>query len=86
MWLILTLDCEQSARLTSESLDRRLYFAERWAVRAHNAFCRKSRNLARQLKLLDQAFRGSPDQIQMDNLEVKLSPEAKIRIADQLRD
>lgn len=50
--LILTIKCEQSAQLVSESFDRELTWAERWAVRLHHRVCRSSRELAKQLRSL----------------------------------
>ena len=86
IWLILSLDCEQSAWLTSESFDRTLTVSERWAVRLHNAYCKKSRSLARQLQLLDQALRNSPDHIPFEEISPRLTPQAKRRIAEKLED
>ena len=80
--LILTLDCEGSARLTSESFDRSLSIYERLAIRAHNSMCKKSRKLARQLRLLHQTMRKS----ESPNIHAaSMSTEAKARI-QQLMD
>lgn len=86
IWLILTLDCEQSAWLTCESFDRTLTAFERWALRLHNAYCKKSRSLTRQLQLLDQSLRQAAHRVPFDELGAQLTPEAKKRIAARLRD
>ena len=75
--LILTLDCEGSARLTSEGFDRKLSIYEKLAIRAHNSLCKKSRKLARQLKKLHQAMLNEEDS---DCKPVGMSAEAKNRI------
>lgn len=86
IWLVLTTDCERSARLTSDSCDRQLTISERLAICVHNAFCRKSRNLARQLRILDTAIPRWADQISHDEAPVHLSAAAKSRIAQKLRE
>lgn len=48
--LILTLRCEAASQLASESLDRELTAAERWALRVHALVCRPCRRLIRQLR------------------------------------
>ena len=37
--LLLTLKCEQSSHLVSQSMDRDLSLAEKWAVRLHQLGC-----------------------------------------------
>ncbi len=64
--LILTLACEESTRLVSESLDRDLPWGERWAVRLHAVCCRSCSGYRKQIELLREALRrygsdtGSP--------------------------
>ncbi len=59
---ILTLTCEQSTRLVSESLDRDLPRGERWAVRLHALCCRSCRRYRRQILFLREAVRrGAPE-------------------------
>jgi hypothetical protein len=57
IYLILTLNCEQSARLTCESFERQLSRSERIALRAHQWVCRSSRELSRQLRAMDAALK-----------------------------
>ena len=75
--LILTLDCEGSARLTSEGFDRKLSIYEKLAIRAHNSMCKKSRKLARQLKRLHQTMLSKESS---DCQPLGMSAEAKTRI------
>lgn len=75
--LILTLDCEGSARLTSEGFDRNLTIFERIAIRMHNAMCKKSRRLAHQLRKLNEALKNNN---RVEPSPAGLSPEAKQRI------
>ena len=55
--LLLTLHCEESARLQSEALERNLTGVERWAVRLHFLSCRACRNFKRQLRFIQEAAR-----------------------------
>ena len=55
--LILTLKCKESTRLVSESLDRDMPFAQRWAVRLHAVSCRSCGRYAKQLRLMGTALR-----------------------------
>jgi len=54
--LLLTLTCDESTRLVSESLDRGLRPAERWAVRLHAVSCRSCRRYRKQLAFLRAAI------------------------------
>jgi hypothetical protein len=56
IYLILTLDCEESAKLTSDSFDRDLDWSEYWAAKLHRLICSKSRKLNRQLVELNSAL------------------------------
>lgn len=79
IWMILTLNCEGSARLTSDSMDRPLNWAERWAVRMHRFVCKKSRKLNRQMLEMHRAVMNPPD-----TESAGLSPDARSRIQAQL--
>ena len=82
IWMILTLDCEGSAQLSSESLDRRLNWAERTAVWAHCMICKKSRELDGQLIQLGKKLDGmAPSQLKAESL----SDDAKARILSNLQ-
>lgn len=85
IFLILMLDCEQSARLTSESLDRPLTRSERWALKIHQACCRSSHRVARQMEMVARALqeRQGPEEVTLAADE--LSAEARERIRRNLR-
>jgi hypothetical protein len=86
--LIVTASCQTASRLASESLDRRLSFSERWALRLHTLICRSCRRFARQLHVLRGAVGRMPDQWR-DRVEqqlVQLSPERKQEIKRLLTD
>ena len=79
IWMILTLNCEDSARLTSESMDRPLNWAERSAVSAHRMVCSKSRRLNRQLLEMNKTFTQA-NAFETDGPLQGLSTDAKSRI------
>ncbi len=83
IWLILTLDCQGSAELTSESFDRPLHWSERVAVWFHCLICGKSRKLSKQMTVLDDRL----GQMMVDSSTASdnsLSDAAKQRIAQSL--
>ena len=80
IWMILTLNCEDSARLTSESMDRPLNWAERSAVSGHRLVCSKSRSLNRQLLKMHQALQQNNVFGADNGLIEGLSTDAKSRI------
>ena len=78
--MILTLNCEGSARLTSESMDRKLNWAERAAVSGHRLVCSKSRRLNRQLLQLNEALKQN-NAFELEDAPIEgLSGDAKSRI------
>ncbi len=83
--LVLTLNCEQSARLVSESFDRRLSPAERMAVFCHHRICRSSRQLAAQLRQLEETLRTAKEPVQADADRMRLDEEARQRILNVIR-
>ena len=58
---ILTLTCDQAARLMSGAQDRPLKKSERWALSFHLLICRLCRKYNRQLKLLRALLSRMPD-------------------------
>lgn len=80
LWMILTLDCEGSAQLSSDSLDRKLFWYEVLAVKLHCMICKKSRILDRQLIQLGQQLNQAS---KTDGL-AKLSGEARNRIRNRI--
>lgn len=84
IWMILTLNCEESARLTSESMDRPLNWAEKVAVSCHRLICARSRRLNRQLLDMHEAFkRNNAFEVEDGPIE-GLSSDAKSRILSAL--
>ena len=82
--MILTLDCEGSAKLTCESMDRPLSRAERIAVSAHRLVCSKSRRLNHQLLELNAKLNHQP---MPENCPLPgLSEAARRRIESRLGD
>jgi hypothetical protein len=69
--------------LMSDSLDRRLGWAERAALNGHLFVCRSCRRARRQLRTLRQAMRKSLDQV--DAAGESLSAEARDRIRAALK-
>ena len=82
-WFILTLKCDQSTRLASESLDRDLSWTERAAMRLHKMICRYCRRFYRQIVGLREAARMRQDQAAHLSGET-LSSQARARIVDVL--
>lgn len=77
------LSCKQASRLLSQSLDRRLTWRERSALRLHLTICDVCRRFGRQLLLLRQATKRMISQTEQDE-QLQLSQEAKARIANAL--
>ncbi|MEM8866472.1 MAG: hypothetical protein AAGF31_13085 [Planctomycetota bacterium] len=55
--MLLTLRCEESTHLLSDSCHRKLTRVERWSVRLHQIGCSYCRKVAEQLQMVDQAAR-----------------------------
>lgn len=82
---ILTLRCEESDRLMSDSLDRRLTWVERVALQGHVVVCRGCRRAWRQLLILQETMRKSLESASAAGDEM-LSPAARHRIRQALKD
>jgi len=86
--LILTLDCEQSSRMLSDSFDRDLTSSERWAVRLHYIGCWSCRRLRKQIAFLREAVRKADElpivELAMSSTEPGLSDAARKRILEEL--
>ena len=81
--LILTLRCEESSRLISESLDRDLSLTERTAIRLHQLGCWSCRRLGRQLRFIRDAARTAGKAELFGSQQ--LPDAARSRIRDALR-
>ncbi|ACT51038.1 MULTISPECIES: zf-HC2 domain-containing protein [Methylovorus] len=77
------LSCKQASRLLSQSLDRRLTWRERTALRLHLTICDVCRRFGRQLLLLREAAKRMV-RLTEQNETLQLSQEAKARIASAL--
>ena len=89
--MVLTLVCDESAHLLSDSLDRRLTRVERLALGLHLLICRNCRRFRRQIAFIREAFHyAARDATADESLTLapsssnSLSPEARRRIADAL--
>ena len=77
------LNCRQVTRLVSQSMDARLSWPQRLAVRFNLLYCVWCRRYAKQIRFLRKAagaLAGAPDQTG----DTKLSPEAKEQIRQKL--
>jgi hypothetical protein len=84
--MILTLSCDESSHLLSDSSDRRLNRVERLALRLHLVTCRNCRRFRRQLQLFREAIDRLVDgTVPESPAAASLSPEARRRIEDALR-
>jgi predicted anti-sigma-YlaC factor YlaD len=77
------LSCKQTSLLVSQSLDRRLRWRERMAVRMHLWICVYCRRFTQQLALIRRMMQPWQDQATAQS-EVALSQAARERIAQQL--
>ncbi len=84
LWIV-SLRCEESDRLMSDSLDRRLNWAERAALSGHTLSCRGCRRARQQLRTLRRSMQTLLDQIDPAAGSETLSPEARGRIRASLK-
>lgn len=77
------LNCRQATRLLSQSMDARLPWHRRFAVRFHLLYCVWCRRYAAQLRFLRRAAKGLAAEA-TDAPAPKLSGEAKERIRQRL--
>lgn len=84
--LMLTCHCRESSFLSSESLDRELTFAERWAVRLHHLSCGRCKRVAGHLRRLHQVLAEMPEAVRraMWQRSCSLSPSARAKIVEAL--
>lgn len=89
LWWLLNVPCREAAQLVSESLDRKLSRAERWAVRLHMLYCIACRRYRRQVFLLKAALRRPAAgccQTEEPVVATELSAEARARIKRRLHE
>jgi hypothetical protein len=82
--LILTLKCEQSTGLMSESLDRELTRCERLAVKLHALCCRSCRRFGRHVAVMRDAIRSRIEADLSALPSASLTPEQRRRIQGTL--
>nr|MBI3613798.1 zf-HC2 domain-containing protein [Nitrospirota bacterium] len=89
-WLIrLTPTCHEVIRLISEDMDRPAPFGTRLKVRAHFLICKWCERYGKQLLFMRHAIRRHPDRLAGADPPADgptLSPEARARIAQAIRD
>ena len=85
IWFILTVDCEMSAALTSESFDRELHWSESVAVYLHCLICNKSRKLNRQMVALNERLQQMTTEPEITE-QFRLDNDARQRIRQALED
>lgn len=78
------LTCKETSYLVSQSLDRRLPWGDRTAVRFHLFVCEACKRFKRQIQFLRAAVRRGAEQIE-DASTIKLSAPARQRIKRALR-
>lgn len=77
------LDCKQTSLLVSQSLDRKLNWRERMAVRLHLLICVYCRRFMQQLLVMRATLKRLSQQIENDE-NIMMSSETKARIAHHI--
>ena len=81
--LVLTLKCEHSTHLVSNSLDRDLSLVERCAIRLHYIGCWSCRRFGKQMRQLRSALKFHPEKT---TEQEQLSTEALERIRSAIQE
>lgn len=83
------LNCEETSKLVSQGLDRKLPWRKRMAVRFHLLMCFACSAYKRQLTGLESAIRkvcgGRRDSAKVADESLHLSDEARQRIVDRMK-
>lgn len=77
------LSCKQASKLLSQSLDRKLSWKERLALRFHLLICDVCTRFAKQLKVMQKAMQDWVSASEEDE-SIQLSQAAKVRIAEKI--
>lgn len=77
------LNCRQVVHLVSRSMDQKLSWRQRLAVKFHFLYCVWCRRYSKQIQFLRKAARLS---LENPNDLPKLTPEAKAKMAQRLKD
>jgi hypothetical protein len=78
------LSCRQITRLVSQSMDTKLPWHQRLAVRFHLLYCSWCRRYASQIRFLRKATREVAN-VADNEAPVRLSDDAKVQIQQTLR-
>ena len=81
IWFVLTLTCDESARLLSDAMDRDLSRVERLALYLHDLTCKSCKRFIRQIRFL----RRSASRAVFEERDPSLSSDAKERLRESLR-
>jgi hypothetical protein len=81
----LTPTCREVVRMHSDALDRPLPPAKRLGLWLHLLLCKWCRHYGDQVRLLNRAAHDHPDKL-AETIPQNLSPEARERIKQKLRD
>ncbi len=73
------LDCRHASQLISQSMEKRLGFRQRIALRIHLMMCDACTQFSRQMELLRLAIKNLGDKVENDQ-QIRLSDEARERI------
>jgi hypothetical protein len=85
-WLIgLTPPCNEVVKLVSEDMDHPLPFGTRLKLRLHLKICEACERYRRQLRAIREAMRQNPDRVLGREPSAGLSPEARERLKQALR-
>lgn len=78
------MNCQETARLLSESHDRRLSFLQRIGLRFHLAMCRMCQVYARQMNVVSSACQEAGER-SADKYPGELPADCRERIKDALK-
>lgn len=81
----LTPSCRELARLSSESLERKLSLREKLLIRLHNTVCSWCSRYENQLQSIHQAVEGKGDAL-CDEADLSMSQDCKERMKSILKD
>jgi len=79
----MNLSCKQASQLISQSLERRLYWRERLALRVHLMICKYCLRFSQQLRTLRVALSSMRANVENDS-SITLPSESKTRIAQAI--
>jgi len=79
------LQCREVTELYSESMDRSLPVGQRLSLWAHFSICKWCTLYKRQLQFIRLALRQNPDRLMGQEPSAGLSPEARERLKQALR-